>query len=112
MNKVLFYAMTGEKMCFLHILLNAISLNENGVETKIIFEGASVKLVSVFEEEKNPLYLKAKDSGLIAGICFACSKTLGVFEKNNSYGLKMLDDMTGHAGMLNYSLNGYKIISM
>lgn len=112
MEKVLFYAMTGEKMCFLHILLNAIDLNDNRVETKIIFEGASVKLVSVFEEEKNPLYLKAKNSGLIAGVCLACSKTLGVFEKNNSYGLKMLDDMSGHAGIREYFLNGYKVISM
>lgn len=74
MNKVLFYGMTGEKMCFQHILLNALDIHSSGGEVRIIFEGASVKLVSQFEEEKNPLYKKAKDAGLIAGVCMACSK--------------------------------------
>ena len=44
MKKILFYAMTGEKMCFLHILMNAIDLTAAGNEVKVIFEGASVKL--------------------------------------------------------------------
>ena len=63
------------------------------------FEGASVKLVSQFEEEKNPLYKKAKDAGLIAGVCMACSKVLGVYDQNKDSGLALLDDMSGHAGM-------------
>ena len=69
MKKVLFYGMAGEKMCFSHVLLNALDLSAGGAEVKIIFEGASVKLVSVLEEEKDPLYLKAKEQGLIAGVC-------------------------------------------
>ena len=73
MKKYLFYGMTGEKMCFQHILLNALDLHQAGMEVRIIFEGASVKLVSLFEEEDNPLYKKAKEAGLIAGICLACS---------------------------------------
>ena len=55
MKKVLFYAMQGEKMCFQHILLNALDLSEAGLEVKIIFEGASVKLPSVLDEEGNKL---------------------------------------------------------
>ena len=82
MEKVLFYGMTGEKMCFQHILMNAIDLTLTGKEVKIIFEGASVKLVSIFEDENNPLYKKAKDANLIAGVCLACSKVLNVFEDN------------------------------
>lgn len=112
MTKVLFYGMTGEKMCFQHILMNALDLSETGKEVKIIFEGASVKLVSVFEEESNPLYNKAKGSGLIAGICLACSKVLGVYEENMKSGLPMLDDMLGHAGMKSYINDGYQVISM
>ena len=112
MDKYLFYGMTGNKMCFNHILLNALDLADNGVEAKIIFEGESVKLVSVFEEEKNTLYLKAKERGLIAGICLACSKVMGVFEKNSGYGLPMLGDMSGHAGMRPFTREGYLIISM
>ncbi len=99
-------------MCFQHILMNAMDLHSAGEEVKIIFEGASVKLVPLFEEEKNPLYIKAKDAGLIAGICLACSKVLGVYEHNKKSGLVMLDDMLGHAGMKSYIQDGYKVISM
>ncbi len=112
MAKYLFYGMTGNKMCFNHILLNALDFADNGIEAKIIFEGESVKLVSLFEEEKNTLYLKAKERGLIAGICLACSKVMGVFEKNNNYGLAMLGDMSGHAGMKRFTTEGYQVISM
>lgn len=35
MNKILYYGMTGEKMCFQHILLNALDLAEEGKEVKI-----------------------------------------------------------------------------
>lgn len=112
MGKVLFYGMTGEKMCFQHILMNALNLSLSGKEVKIIFEGASVKLVSLFEEESNPLYAKAKSAGMIAGVCFACSKVLGVYEQNLKSGLTMLDDMSGHAGMKKYVDDGYQIISM
>lgn len=112
MKKILFYGMTGEKMCFQHILLNALDLFAEGVEVKIIFEGASVKLVSVFEDEGNPLYKKAKKQDLIAGICLACSKVLGVYELNEKSGLKMLADMSGHAGIKDYIRDGYQVISM
>lgn len=112
MKKVLFYGMTGEKMCFQHILMNALELNSAGQDVKIIFEGASVKLVSKFEDENNPFYRKAKKADLIAGICLACSKVLGVYESNLKTGLPMLDDMSGHAGMKKYLENGYQVISM
>ena len=112
MEKILFYGMTGEKMCFQHIFMNALELNSAGNDVKIIFEGASVKLVSAFEEEDNPLYIKAKEEDLIAGICFACSKVLDVYEVNLKTGLPMLDDMSGHAGMKKYVEDGYDVISM
>ncbi len=112
MKKTLFYGMTGEKMCFQHILMNALDLDAAGGEVKIIFEGASVKLVSKFEDEGNPLYKRAKEADIIAGICLACSKVLNVYEANLKSGLPMLDDMSGHAGMKKYIDDGYKVISM
>lgn len=112
MKKILFYAMNGEKMCFQHVLLNAMDLSSAGAEVKIIFEGASVKLVSVLEEEKNPLYIKAKEAGIIAGICLACSKVLGVYEQNLKTGLPLLGDMMGHAGVKEYIEDGYQVISI
>ena len=112
MKKILFYAMTGEQMCFQHVLMNGLALNNAGFEVKIIFEGASGKLPSVLKEENNPLFNKALEAGLIAGICFACSKVLGVFEANLALGLPMLDDMYGHAGMKPYLLEGYEVVSI
>ncbi len=112
MKKVLFYGMTGEKMCFQHILLNALDLHTEGSEVKIIFEGASVKLVQVFENENNPLYMKAKGAGLIAGFCLACSKVMGVYDESLQSGLPALDDMSGHAGMKDYVKDGYEVVSM
>jgi hypothetical protein len=112
LKKILFYAMTGEKMCFQHILLNAVDLHSAGNEVRIIFEGASVKLPPVFEAENNPIYKKAKEAGLIDGICLACSKVMSVYEDNVKTGLKLLDDMSGHAGMKAYLNNGYEVISM
>ena len=112
MKKVLFYGMAGEKMCFSHVLLNALDLSAGGAEVKIIFEGASVKLVSVFEQEKNPLYLKAKEKCLIAGVCMVCSKTLNVYEANLTSGLSMLSEMSGHVGMRSYIDNGYSVVSI
>ncbi len=112
MKKVLFYSMNGEKMCFQHVLMNALDLHNAGFEVRIIFEGASVKLPSILKEENNPLFGKAIEAGLIAGICFACSKVLGVFEANLALGLPMLDDMFGHAGMKPYLNDGYEVVSI
>lgn len=112
MEKLLFYGMTGEKMCFQHVLMNALDLAAAGREVKIIFEGASVKLVPVFEQEGNPLYQKAKAGGLIAGVCLACSKVLGVLEQNEASGLPLLVDMNGHAGMKPFLDMGYEVVSM
>lgn len=104
--------MTGEKICFSHILMNALDLKAEGMEVRIIFEGASVKLIPQLEEEKDPLYLKAKEQGLIAGICLACSKALGVYEQSLVSGLPFLSDMMGHAGMKSYILEGFEVVSM
>ena len=112
MKRFLFYGMTGEKSCFQHVLLNAAQLAEAGHEVRVIFEGASVKLVPVLEGEKNPVYMKLKDKGLIAGICLACSKVLGVYEACEATGLPLLSDMSGHAGMKPFIDEGYQVISM
>lgn len=112
MKKILFYAMQGEKMCFVHVLLNALQLKEENCEVKIIFEGQAVKLPSVLENENNALYMKAKEQDLIAGICSACSKMLEVYDENVKTGLLMLSDMNGHAGMMPYLNEGYEVIRM
>ncbi len=112
MTKILFYAMNGEKMCFQHVLLNALDLADAGCQVKIVFEGSSVKLPSQLASEGSKLYQKALDANLIAGICLACSRALGVYEANAALGLPLLDDMNGHAGMRKYVADGWQIVSM
>jgi hypothetical protein len=111
-KKVLLYGMTGEKMCFMHVLLNALDLHASGHEARVVFEGASVKLPAALAKEGNPVYLKASQAGLLAGICLACSKTLGVYEENLALGLPMLSDMSGHAGIKPFLEAGYEVISI
>ena len=112
MNKVLFYAMTGEKSCLMHVLMNAVHLFDHSDEVKIIFEGQSVKLPSLLQEENNAHYLKARDNNLLAGICMACSKQLSVLEINKELGLPLLSEMFGHAGIAEYLDKGYQVISI
>ncbi len=111
MNRYLFYAMDGEKMCFLHILLNAIDLAEAGNEVKIVFEAQACKLPPIFAEEKNKHYLKADELGLFAGACKACSAVMNTLEANQKL-MPILDDMSGHAGMKPFVEQGYTVISM
>lgn len=111
MNKYVLYALRGEEMCFMHVLLNALDLHNRGDEVKIVFEGASVTLIPVFEQKQLPLYLKAKSLGLIAGACRACSQTLGVIEEVKDSGLSLLEDMQGHAGLRPFVEEGYRVLT-
>ena len=112
MKKVLIYAMRGDKMCFAHALLNALDLDEAGQTARIVFEGQDVTLPKQLADEGNPLYQKALDKGLIAGVCRACAKQLGALEDVQALGLPLLQDMSGHAGMRPFVEQGYDIVVM
>ena len=110
MKKYLFYGMTGQKMCFVHVLLNALDLKAAGHSVKIIFEGESVKLPAILDKEANPHYKNALHMGLIAGVCLACSQMMGVKDDIEGLNLPLLNDMTGHAGMRPYTEDGYEVL--
>lgn len=110
MKKYLFYAMRGEKMCFLHVLLNALDLKSAGHEVKILFEGESVKLPPVLSGEGNPLYKRAQEAGMLAGACLACSNMMGVKGEIEKLGLPLISDMSGHAGMRPFVESGYEAV--
>ena len=108
------YAFNGELMCFVHVLLNALDMNEKGKQPLVVIEGAAVKLVGELEKESCPFhgpYKKAKAAGLIDGVCKACSAKLGVMEEVKASGLPLLDDMSGHPSMAAYIEKGYTIIT-
>lgn len=114
MEKVALFAFNGEMMCFVHVLLNALDLRAKGHQPRIVFEGAAVKLAPELHRESNPfhaLYLKAREAGLVAGVCKACSSKLGVLDEVVATGLPLLDDMQGHPSMSGFLERGYRIIT-
>ncbi len=112
MKKVVFFAFQGKKMCFMHILLNAIDLHEKDYKVGIVMEGEATKLIKELEEEKNPVYLKAKEMGLIDSICKACSNQMGVLEYNETVGIPINGELQGHPPMEEYIKDGYEIITL
>ncbi len=114
MNKFALFVFNGDPMCFIHVLLNALDMKSKGHETKIIIEGASVKLIPELVKPGNPLHglwKKNLEAGLIEGVCKACSSKAGTLEAANEQGLALLDDMSGHPSMSAYHDKGYEIIT-
>jgi len=114
MKQVVLFAFNGEPMCFMHVLLNAIDMNERGYEVKIVIEGSATKLVPELAKEGNPmyrLYEKAKGLDLIDGACKACSNKMGTLEAVKAQGLRLLDEMSGHPSMARYREEGYEVIT-
>ena len=114
MKKFALFVFNGDAMCFMHVLLNALDMKARGHETKIILEGASVKLIPELVKPEMPLnglWKKNLQAGLIAGVCKACSNKLGTLEAAKEQGLTILDDMSGHPGMAAYRDEGYEIIT-
>ncbi len=112
MSKVAFFAFRNHKMCFTHLMLNALDIVEKGGQAKIIFEGEAVQLPPVLEGENNGLYLKCKEEGIIAGVCEACSKMMGVYEENAKLDIEFLGNLKGHPAMEDYLKEGYQIITL
>jgi hypothetical protein len=114
MGKYALCAFNGEAVCFMHVLLNGLNLQAQGQEVKIIIEGAACRLVPELEEAGHPfhqLYVQAKKAGLMDGVCKACAQKMGSLDAVQAQGLPIRDDMSGHAGMAPYLLEGYKIIT-
>jgi hypothetical protein len=114
MKKFVLFVFNGDPMCFIHVLLNALDMNNKGHEAKIIIEGAAVKLVPEMVKHGNPLnglWNKNLEAGLVEGVCKACSNKLGVLDAAKEQSLNLLDDMSGHPSMAEYRDKGYEIIT-
>lgn len=114
MKKMAMFAFNGELMCFVHVLLNAIDMNDKGYEVKIVIEGSATKLVPELAKADNPmhrLYEKAKGLDLIDGACNACSNKMGTLKAVKAEGLRLLDEMSGHPSMARYREEGFEIIT-
>lgn len=114
-NSIVIFAFKGNPVCFVHVLLNAADLHEKGADVKIILEGEATKLLTGLPKAEQPLhalYDKVKKLQLIDGVCRACAGKMGALEAAEAEGLKILDDMAGHAGMAPYIERGYAVITL
>ena len=113
MNKVVFFAFQGEKMCFLHLLFNALDMDQKGIETKIVIEGKATALIKTMVEENNPLFAKVRGKGLIDWVCKACSSQMGVLDfVEQQTDLPLNGDLMGHPPMEPYIRAGYQLIAL
>lgn len=90
------------------------AMKDKGYEVKIVIEGSATKLVPELaggETPMSPLYKKAKDLGLIDGVCKACSNKMGVLEEIKTEGLRLLDEMSGHPSIARYREEGFDVIT-
>lgn len=114
MKKVVLFAFNGELMCFVHVLLNALDMKEQGFEVKIVIEGSATKLIPDLGVEGNLLngpFKKAQAENLIDGVCKACATKMGTVEDAKTMGLALLSDMWGHPSMAKYLKEGYEVIT-
>jgi hypothetical protein len=114
MKKIALFAFNGDPMCFIHVLLNALDMHANGVKAKIVLEGAATKLITELYKTAHPLHPlweKACQRDLVAGICKACSSKMGTLAAAGEQNLNLLDEMSGHPSMARYMSEGFEVIS-
>lgn len=114
MKKRALVAFNGDPTCFVHVLLNALDMKERGYQVVIVIEGAATKLVRELAVEGSPLhglYRKAKEAGLIAAVCRACSVKMGVLADVEAEGLPIAGEMSGHPSLAGYMDRGYEIMT-
>lgn len=112
MKKFVIFAFRKDPMCFMHVLLNALDFYSRGIECKIVIEGESVVLVKEMIESGNALFKKSLEADLVDCICRACSIKMGVLEYNESCGIKLKGEMSGHPSIAGYTELGYEIITL
>jgi hypothetical protein len=113
-KKIALFAFNGDAMCFIHVLLNALDMNEKGYEVQIVMEGSATRLISDLVKEESPLYRlyeKVRTLGLIAGACRACATKMGTMEAAIAQGLTLLDEMHGHPSMARYRDAGFEVMT-
>ncbi len=112
--KCALFAYNGELMCFVHVLLNALDMQEKGHEAGIVIEGSATGLVPELFQGDNPLfnlYQKVKEQDQFFGACKACSNQMGTIETVRSEGIALLDDMSGHPSIAKFQEQGYNVIT-
>jgi len=114
-RKVAIFAFSGDPMCIIHTLINALEFHAKGYDVKLIIEGSATALIGKLNESGNPLhyyYVRVKDEGLIDCVCKACATKNGTIEEAKKQNLNLCDELFGHPSMARYMEEGYDIITI
>lgn len=115
MNKTAIFAFRGDSVCFVHVLLNALDLYDKGQDIKIVLEGEATRLIVELRSPEHPLnalYERVKRHKLIDAVCRACAIKMGALEAAEEEGLRVAEDMAGHAGMAPYIEEEFTIVTL
>jgi hypothetical protein len=113
-DKVALLAFRGEMMCFVHVLLNALDMQQRDIDVKIILEGTATKQIAGLADENAEfadLYARVREAGLIDCVCQACAHKTGSLAAAKEQGLPIVADMSGHPPIGSYVREGYQVIS-
>ena len=113
-EKVALVAFNGDPMCFVHVLLNALDMDERGYDVKVIIEGNATKtanLLNTPQAQFHKLYIQVKEKNLIDCACKACASKMKALAGIEEQGLPLCAEMSGHPSMAKYIEQGYKIIT-
>jgi len=114
MKKVVLFAFNGEPMCFVHVLLNALDMEEKGYDVKVVIEGSATKTANELNDETKQfgkLYLKVKEKGLIDCVCNACAAKMKALQGIKEQDLPLCTEMLGHPSAAKYIEQGYQVIT-
>ena len=114
MEKIALFGFIGDPIRFFHVLLKALDFSEKYFEIKVVVEGSATKLIAELARDDHPLhnlYEKVKEKVLLMGVCRACAQKMGTLKAAEEQHLRLLEDMSGHPSMANFTEQGYKIIT-
>ena len=114
MTKVVIFAFRSDPLCFTHVLLNVLDLEETGLWAEIVFEGEATKLIPEMAKPDhflNQLYIQAKNKGLLWGACQACSNKMGVAQFVEAENIPLVGEMSGHPAMSHFIKEGYTVLT-
>ena len=113
-KRVVLVAFSGEAMCFVHVLLNALDMKEKGYLVKVVIEGSATKIANELNDEGKPfadLYREVKEQGLIDCVCQACAHKMGAHDGVKAQGLPLCKELKGHPSLAKYMEQGYEVIT-
>jgi hypothetical protein len=112
--KTALFAFNGDSVCFIHVLVNALDMDERGGEVRIIIEGSATALLNDFAEARGigqNHFQSCLEKGLIASACLACSNKTGGSRGAEKLGIPLDGEIHGHPSMQSWRDKGFDIIT-